>query len=203
MLARFQAKYPEVVFDVQLSDRNIDIVEEGRDVAIMLSDLGLGSHLVARPLIAAEIILCASPGYLKDRPPLRHAHDLGHHRCIVMRAATAEHEWTLAGPEGEVTVPIHPSIMCSNSALSHQAALADMGVVMMSSYLAQPNIESGRLTHVLPQYQLPRRYLSVVYPSRKFLPTKVRAFIDFLLEEGRDRDTAHDAALRLQPQAHG
>ncbi|KJK16535.1 LysR family transcriptional regulator [Cupriavidus sp. 2MCAB6] len=186
-LARFQALYPEVVFDVLLSDRIVDIVEEGRDVGVVLSDLGLGSHLVARPLISAEIILCASPGYLRQHPPLRHAHELANHRCIAMRIPTAEHEWTLSGPEGEVTVPIRPGLLCSNAELAHQAALADMGVAMLSAYLARPNIESGRLTHILQQYRLPRRDVSVVYPSRKFLPTKVRAFIDFLLEEGKIR----------------
>ncbi len=186
-LARFQALYPEVVFDVLLSDRIVDIVEEGRDVGVVLSDLGLGSHLVARPLISAEIILCASPGYLRQHPPLRHAHELTNHRCIAMRIPTAEHEWTLSGPEGEVTVPIRPGLLCSNAELAHQAALADMGVAMLSAYLARPNIESGRLTHILQQYRLPRRDVSVVYPSRKFLPTKVRAFIDFLLEEGKIR----------------
>lgn len=187
MLERFQRQYPDVVFDVQLSDRNVDIVEEGRDVAVMLSDLGLGSHLVARPLISAEIILCASPGYLKAHPPLRQAHDLSAHRCIAMRLANAEHEWTLSGPEGDVTVPVRPSLLCSDAELAHQAALANMGIAMLSSYLARPSITAGRLTHILPQYQLPRRDVSVVYPSRKFLPTKVRAFIDFLLEEGRTR----------------
>ena len=82
-LERFHQLYPDVVFDVQLSDRMIDIVEEGRDVGVMLSDLGLGSHLVARPLISAEIILCASPGYLRAHPPLRTAHDLSNHRAIA------------------------------------------------------------------------------------------------------------------------
>jgi len=184
---RAQRLYPDVVFDVILSDRNVDIVEEGRDVAVMLSDLGLGSHLVARPLLSAEVILCASPGYVAAHAPIRHAHELSHHRCIAMRLPSAEHEWTLLGPEGEVTVPIRPGLMCSNAELAHQAALADMGVAMLSSYLARPNIESGKLVHVLAQYQLPRRDVSVVYPSRKFLPTKVRAFIDFLLEEGQVR----------------
>ncbi|WP_454723880.1 MULTISPECIES: LysR family transcriptional regulator [Cupriavidus] len=183
-MKRFQAMYPDVVFDVQLSDRIVDIVEEGRDVGVVLSDLGLGSHLVARPMLSAEIILCASPAYLRQHPPLRNAHELTNHRCIALRIPTVEHEWTLSGPEGEVTVPIRPGLLCSNAELAHQAALADMGVAMLSSYLARPNIESGRLTHILPQYQLPRRDISVVYPSRKFLPTKVRAFIDFLLEEG-------------------
>lgn len=187
MLARFRERYPDVVFDVQLSDRIVDIVEEGRDVGIVLSDLGLGSHLVARPLLSAEVILCASPGYLQAHPPLRHAHDLAVHRCIAMRLPNAEHTWTLSGPEGEVTVPIRPGMVCSNAELAHQAALADLGIAMLSSYLARPNIESGRLQHILPQYQLPRRDISVVYPSRKFLPTKVRAFIDFLLEEGKQR----------------
>ncbi len=69
LMARFQQLYPEVVFDVLLSDRNVDIVEEGRDVAVMLSDLGLGSHLVARPLISAEIVLCASPEYVRMHAP--------------------------------------------------------------------------------------------------------------------------------------
>lgn len=187
MLVRFQARYPEVVFDVQLSDRIIDIVEEGRDVGIVLSDLGLGSHLVARPLISAEIILCASPGYLSAHSPLRHANDLASHRCIAMRLPNVEHEWTLTGPEGDVTVPVRPGLLCSNAELAHQAALADMGIAMLSAYLARPSIEAGKLTHILPQYQLPRRDLSVVYPSRKFLPTKVRAFIDFMLEEGQRR----------------
>jgi DNA-binding transcriptional LysR family regulator len=186
-LERFQQLYPDVVFDVLLSDRIVDIVEEGRDVGVMLSDLGLGSHLVARPLISAEVILCASPGYLRAHPPLRNAQDLANHRCIAMRLPTAEHEWTLSGPEGDVTVAIRPGLLCSNAELAHQAALANMGIAMLSSYLARPNIEAGRLTHILPQYQLPRRDVSVVYPSRKFLPTKVRAFIDFLLEEGTKR----------------
>jgi DNA-binding transcriptional LysR family regulator len=185
MLGKFQAMYPDVVFDVQLSDRIVDIVEEGRDVGVVLSDLGLGSHLVARPLLSAEIILCASPGYLRDSAPLRHAHDLTHHRCIALRLPNVDHVWTFSGPEGQVTVPIRPGLLCSNAELAHQAALADMGVAMLSSYLARPAIESGRLMHILPQYQLPRRDISVVYPSRKFLPTKARAFIDFLLEEGK------------------
>lgn len=187
MLARFQQMYPDVVFDVLLSDRSIDIVEEGRDVGIVLSDLGLGSHLVARPLLSAEVILCASPGYLRAHAPLRHAHELTQHRCIAMRLTNAEHVWTLSGPEGEVTVPIRPGMVCSNAELAHQAALANLGIAMLSSYLARPSIEAGLLEHILPQYQLPRRDISVVYPSRKFLPTKARAFIDFLLEEGKKK----------------
>lgn len=189
ILGRFQALYPDVVFDVQLSDRIVDIVEEGRDVGIVLSDLGLGSHLVARPLISAEIILCASPGYLAQHAPLRLAQDLSHHRCIAMRLPNAEHTWTLRGPEGEVTVPIRPGLLCSNAELAHQSALANLGIAMLSSYLARPSIEAGLLEHILPQYQLPRRDISVIYPSRKFLPTKVRAFIDFLVEEGVKRSS--------------
>jgi len=185
LMARFQRQYPDVVFDVLLSDRNVDIVEEGRDMAVMLSDLGLGSHLVARPLVSAEIVLCASPGYVRAHPPVRHPRELSHHSCIAMRPSTQETEWTLSGPEGEITVPIRASLLCSNAELAHQAVLADMGVAMLGWYVARPQIEAGRLVHVLPQYQLPRRDVSLVYPSRKFLPTKVRAFLDFLLEEGR------------------
>ncbi len=206
MLARFQQMYPDVVFDVLLSDRSIDIVEEGRDVGIVLSDLGLGSHLVARPLLSAEVILCASPGYLRAHAPLRHAHELTQHRCIAMRLTNAEHAWTLSGPEGEVTVPIRPGLVCSNAELAHQAALADLGIAMLSSYLARPSIEAGLLEHILPQYQLPRRDISVVYPSRKFLPTKARAFIDFLLEEGKKKSAdgaggATDAAAAAGARA--
>src|SRR5437868_4520940 len=149
LLSRFQDLYPDVVFDVQLSDRIIDIVEEGRDVGVVLSDLGLGSHLVARPLLSAEIILCASPTYLRQHPPIRNAQDLTMHHCIAMRLPNAEHEWTLSGSEGEVTVPIRPGLLCSNAELAHQASLANMGVAMLSSYLARPNIEAGRLVHIL------------------------------------------------------
>ncbi len=93
-----------------------------------------------------------------------------------------------------MTVPIRPGLLCSNAELAHQAALANLGVAMLSSYLARSGIESGNLVRVLPQYQLPRRDVSVVYPSRKFLPTKVRAFIDFLLEEGQLRGKEEQAS---------
>jgi len=185
LMARFRERYPEMAFDVLLSDHNVDIVEEGRDLGVMLSDRDLGAQLVARPLVSAEIVLCASPDYIRKHPPLRQPHELCQHRCIVMRPSSLETEWTLSGPDGEVSVPIRAGLLCSNAELAHQAALADLGVVMLSSYVARPEIETGRLVHVLPQYRLPRRNVSVVYPSRKYLPTKVRAFPDFLLEDGR------------------
>jgi DNA-binding transcriptional LysR family regulator len=141
-LERFQQLYPDVVFDVQLSDRMIDIVEEGRDVGVMLSDLGS-----ARTWWRAADLRRNHPvrlaGLSARAPAAAHAHDLSNHRAIAMRLPTAEHEWTLSGPEGEVTVPIRPGLLCSNAELAHQAALANMGIAMLSSYLARPNIEAG------------------------------------------------------------
>jgi DNA-binding transcriptional LysR family regulator len=181
LMTRFQALYPEVVFDVLISDAHIDLVDEGRDLAIMLSDQGIAKHLVARPLRSGEAVLCATPDYLKQHPAPRHARELTSHRCVALRQTGDDYSWTLLGPEGPVTVPIRPGIVCTNAELAHRGILAGMGVGMLSPYLARTSIEAGRLVRVLPQYQLPRRSLSIVYPSRTFLPAKVRKFVDFLL----------------------
>lgn len=84
LLARFQQLYPEVTFDVALSDRPIDIVEDGRDVGIMVSELGLGSHLVARRMISAEMVMAATPAYLRQHSTPQRAEDIAEHRVIAM-----------------------------------------------------------------------------------------------------------------------
>ncbi|WP_197336960.1 LysR family transcriptional regulator [Ralstonia solanacearum] len=187
LLARFQQLYPEVTFDVALSDRPIDIVEDGRDIGIMVSELGLGSHLVARRMISAEMIMAATPAYLRQHTTPQRAEDIADHRVIAMWHPQLRHEWEMSAPDGQsIAVPVQPSLVTSNAELMHRAVLADMGIAILSSYMARPDLESGRLVRVLPQYKLPHRSLSLVYPSRKFLPTKVRTFIDYMLAQAME-----------------
>lgn len=112
------------------------------------------------------------------------------------------HEWEMTAPDGQsIAVPVQPSLVTSNAELMHRAVLADMGIAILSSYMARPDLESGRLVRVLPQYKLPHRSLSLVYPSRKFLPTKVRTFIDYMLAQAMEAKQSEARAGRALTEA--
>lgn len=138
LMVRFQQQFPDLVFDVLLSDDNVNIVEEGRNVAVVLLDLGLGSHLVSRPLISAALVLCASPDYVRAHPPLRQVGELSNHRCIASRLSGLEGKWTLLGPEGELTVLIRASLQCQWRRTGNPGGHCQYGMAMLSSYPELP-----------------------------------------------------------------
>ena len=141
MLARFQKQYPDMVFDVLLSDRIVDIVEEGRDRHRAVGLLP-GLAPAARPLLSAEIIPVPRPATCAST---RHCATRRISPTTAASAAPAQRGARMDPVRAgrEVTVPIRPGLLCSNAELAHQAALADMGVAMLSSYLARPMWKRG------------------------------------------------------------
>jgi DNA-binding transcriptional LysR family regulator len=179
-LVEFAALHPGIVFHLDLSDRVIDLVEESFDLAIRIGTIG-PQTLVARRLGTTALVCCASPEYLRRRGAPRTPQDLARHDCLAYTLASVPQIWTFTGPDGasqaaEVTISHRAN---SGRMLSAMAA-AGMGIVLEPDFIVAPDIGSGALVQVLPEYGPPRSPIAAVYPSRRHLSAKVRSLVDFL-----------------------
>ncbi|MFZ6846979.1 LysR family transcriptional regulator [Undibacterium sp. RuRC25W] len=183
IMRRYQEIYPDILFDVMVLDEPVDLVARGLDLAITFTGSVLNIDTVTRSLASNKMILCATPDYLRQAPPLNDINDLIHHRCIALSTYTGTNDcWELRDTDGNgYQVPIKPGIICNTAAMTYQCVLADLGIARFTSVLAQHLLNSGHLTRVLENYEAPGLELVVAYPSRRYLTTKARSFIDFLI----------------------
>ena len=184
IMHRYQEMYPDIIFDVMVLDEPVDLVARGLDLAITFAPSVLNVDTVTRSLASNKMILCATPTYLLQAPPLNDIGDLIHHQCIALSTYTGANDcWELLDTQGVAhLVPIKPSIICNTAAMTYQCALTDLGVTRFTSVLARHLLSSGRLIRVLEEYEAPGLELVVAYPSRRYLTTKARSFIEFLME---------------------
>jgi len=177
-MASFVARYPEVRFDVSVSDRIVDLVEEGLDLAIRVGMLG-SEQLVARKLGTMRMQIGASPAYLKAHGTPQKPGDLGKHTVLTYAYSPNPRLWRMTDRQGrrhEVRVngPLH-----SNSGdMTIAAAIAGMGLVFEPDFSIQPVFDAGLLVRVLPGYDNTPYDIWAVYPSRRHLSAKVRLFVD-------------------------
>ena len=168
-------------FDVSLSDRIVDIVEEGFDIAIRIGGTG-GQNLVARKLGEMRLIPCASPGYLAAHGAPAAPADLVRHNCLTYEYALRD-SWTFRDAAGRThAVRVAGSLNSNNGDLLVAAAVQGVGITLGPDFIVGPELRKGRLVTVLEGYEAPSSPIYAVYPSRRFLPAKMRAFVDFLAE---------------------
>jgi DNA-binding transcriptional LysR family regulator len=178
-LKGFMDSYPELVVNLVLTDEFSDIVGGGFDLAIRIGELS-DSSLVARRLAPVRRVLCASPGYLARHGTPRSLEELGDHVCLPPHTQDV---WRLEGPEGSVTYRPHGPLYTNSSEVVREAVISGIGIALRSTWDVGLALKSGDLVQVLPEYEGSRNVvLSAVYPSRQFLPVKVRLFIDYLAE---------------------
>jgi len=180
----FIAKHPKVLLDVTLSDRVVDLVEEGYDLAVRIAQLKTSS-LVSRQLATTRLVLCASPRYLRARGTPRHPSDLANHAVISYTLTAMSEHWDFDGPEGPVSVKVTSRMRTNNGDTCCVAALRHLGIVLQPTFLVGPHLESGALVEVLPRYRAIELGVHAVYPSRKHLKPKMRLLIDFLVRAFR------------------
>jgi len=177
-LKRFLDANPLVTVDLVLSDAFVDVVGEGFDLAIRIADLQ-DSSLVAKRLAPNHRVLCATPGYLAAYGSPGDINELSRHTLI---AHNADH-WRLDGPEGPVSVRVNGPLRTNSSEVVREALLAGVGIALRSTWDVGPELKSGALQRVLPAYAVGSRVaVYAVYPSRRHLEQKVRAFVDYLGE---------------------
>jgi DNA-binding transcriptional LysR family regulator len=181
-IAAFLARHAEVKFDVQLSDRIVDLVEEGFDLAIRIGATG-SENLVARRLGETRLVPCASPGYLKTRGVPRTPADLERHNCFTYEYVSPRNQWSFRDAQGrEHPVRVGGNLHANNGDLLAEAAAQGAGIVFEPGFVVGEYIRAGRLVPLLPEFETPSSPIYAVYPSRKHLAAKVRVFVDFLVE---------------------
>jgi DNA-binding transcriptional LysR family regulator len=182
----FMALHPKVVLDVTLSDRLVDLVDEGYDVAVRIARLQTSS-LVSRQLTSTRLILCASPEYLRRHGTPAHPSDLAKHAVLAYSLLAMGDHWTFDGPEGPVTVKVAPRMRTNSGDTCCAAAVQHQGIVLQPSFLVAAHLSAGALVEILPQFRSIELGVYAVYPTRKHLTPKVRALIDFLVDAFRTR----------------
>jgi DNA-binding transcriptional LysR family regulator len=170
---------PKVSLEITLSDRPVDLVEEGYDLAVRIAT-SPGANVVSRKLASTRVVLCASPRYLQTHGTPQHPRDLANHALISYTYWSGGDEWTFSGPQGPVSVKIRSRIHANNGDTCRIAALADQGIVLQPDFLVGADLRRGALVELLPAFRSIELGIHVVYPTRKHLPLKLRRLIDFL-----------------------
>lgn len=175
----FLNRHPKVTLDVVLSDRVVDLVEEGYDIAIRISR---SPHptLIGRRLATTRMVLCASPQYLKRQGTPKRPEDLARHDVISYSYWSSRDEWQFDGPDGPASVKTHPRIHANSGDTCRAAALQHQGIILQPSFLVHEDLRSGRLKEILPDYKSPDLGIYALYTSRKQMPLKLRHLLDFL-----------------------
>ncbi|BBK44615.1 LysR family transcriptional regulator [Allostella vacuolata] len=183
-LAAFQAQYPELEVDFTLSDRLVDIVEDGFDLVIRIGQLQ-DSSLIARRLAPSRLALCAAPAYLAARGEPDHPSRLAGHNFLRYAYASTQ-EVPLTGPGGEVVeVTFSGNLVSNNGDALLAAALTGQGIVLLPTFYVGAHLAEGALRTVLPGWKLPQLTIHAVYPVNRHLAAKVRLFVDFLVDRFR------------------
>jgi len=197
LLPAFTAAFPDVGIDLLLSDAVIDIVAERIDVAIRLgrrsdSTLISSSTLVSSQLLPVAYHVCASPHYLSRHGPLQRPDDLTQRECLLLPYAGFRSRWIFRNKQGELTeIPVKGRVVISTAAAVLQCAVAGMGPTLLPRWLIEGELRSSALVDVFPDYDVTATDFDtaiwLLYPSRTYVPRKVRAFADFVKQEIRER----------------
>lgn len=181
LVPQFAERYPQVKLALSLSDRTVNVIEEGFDLAIRIGELE-DSSLAARKLAPNRRVVCASPDYLKRHPAPRAPGDLQRHNCLT--TTELQMNWEYKAPDGKRgAVRVSGRYACDNWEVLRDWALAGMGVALKSTWDVRRQVEDGSLVRLLPGYDFgPDVAIYAVYPHRRYLPAKTRVFIDYLAE---------------------
>jgi DNA-binding transcriptional LysR family regulator len=179
----FLDRYPEIQFQMIASDRFTNFIDEKVDLAIRVAELK-DSSFVVRRLAENKRVLCASPDYLASHPPLTSLGDLASHNCLLLRfPGSQQYEWRLTGPDGEPhTLAVTGNMDSDNGEILTEWCLQGFGIALKSIWEIGPHLKDGRLRIVLPEFTPEAHTVHTLYPHARFLPPRVRAFIDFMVE---------------------
>jgi len=180
LLAGYAQAFPDVALDINLSDRSIDLVEEGIDIGFFSSLQKFDASMIVRQLGVARVVLCASPAYLERAGVPEQPEDLSRHSCLNFSHEYLRHHWHVNTEAGVLDVPIVSKAVSNSGVLLRDLALAGMGIVLRPSYSLGDDLRCGKLVQVLPGFDMGQVVISMVYPSRRLLSAKVRSFADFI-----------------------
>jgi DNA-binding transcriptional LysR family regulator len=178
ILAEFLKAYPKIDVHLVLTDRVTSLSEEQIDVALRMGALP-DSTLRALRLGAIRRVFCASPAYLAARGTPRTPNELAGHDCVSYTALLLPDVWTFPSDKTNLAVRVHSRLVVSNAEAACEAARAGIGITPAAFHLIEEALEAGTLTTLLDDFEAPALPVSLVYVAGRFLPIKLRAFLDF------------------------
>ena len=188
VLNDYRKRYPDVTLDIDLSGRFVNLVEEGFDLALRVTNpLSLGPALIARPIAPVTFHLVASPGYLRSAGVPGDVKALSRHTMLGYSMLPANSALEVEGPHGVEPLKFDAVLQTNNESLLRLAALEGMGLAFLPKVLISRDLESGALEAALTDYRFFGTRLYGVYRHRKYLSPKVRTFLDFLCNDARLR----------------
>jgi DNA-binding transcriptional LysR family regulator len=183
LLPRFIARHPQLDVRLRLSDHLLDLLREAVDVAIRQAALA-DSSLIARKIADCPRLLCAAPAYVTVRGHPERPEDLLDHQCLLLRyPGSQQFRWTLCTPQGPETFTVAGRIDADDGDVLTEWALLGQGIVLKPWFEVADHLRQGRLVQLLPDFPPEPVSLAVVYPHRRLLPAKVKAFADFMVDE--------------------
>jgi DNA-binding transcriptional LysR family regulator len=183
LIPKFLQQYPDIGVDLQLSDKKIDMLEEGIDVVIRIGGVD-DSSLIAKQIQTLPLALCASPDYIRLKGLPDSPKELVQHDCIIDSNFRIGKHWPIICPKNVTTsVEVSSRVMANSPRAVKEIALAGGGIGMIPRFIVQDALDDGRLEEILPTYRTLEFGLFAIYPHRRYLSRKVRCFIDFLVAE--------------------
>lgn len=182
-LPAFQQEYPEVSVDLQLTDRKIDMLEEGIDLVIRIGGVD-DSRLIARQITSVPLYLCASPDYLKQNGEPQTPDDIAEHHCIIDSNFRIGKQWPLLSPDGQsYSIEVSSKVAVNSPRAVKSIAVAGGGIGLIPNFIVTEELKNGSLQQLLPSYTTLEFGMFAIYPHRRYLSKKVRCFIDFVQRE--------------------
>lgn len=181
LFAEFQKRYPRLSLHVELTDRHVDLAEEAVDVAIRFTEQVVDDSVVARRLMHNRRMVVASPAYVAQHGLPTTPEDLLAHNCLRVYEVSRFNDWEFEDATGSRVLEVKGNFETNSADAVYHAALAGLGVARLSSYLVEADIEAGRLVRLLPGYVHDKADILALYPHRRHLSPKVRAFVEFLV----------------------
>ena len=180
-LSVYLKKYPDVVTEIELSNRTPDLVEDGIDIALYVGELD-DSSFVARKIATARRVVCASPYYLKQNGTPETPYDLQDHNCMIYAPRAQQNEWKFINNNEKLKVNISGDLKCNDGDALRIAAIQSCGIAQLPTYMVGLDIQAGRLNALLEDYEPERLPVYVIYNHRKYLSAKIQSFIEFVYE---------------------
>ena len=183
VVIEFLARHPEASIDLNSGERNVDMVEEGLDLAIRAVQPP-EANLILRKLANWHHILCCAPSYLEKHPAPQQLQDLVHHNCLRFALYPFGDDWQFIGPgEAQVSVRVSGNLVANSATTLLEAVFAGQGIMLAASFLGvADHIRAGRLIRLLPDHRPIDLSINATYPTRHHLSSKVRAFLDLAVE---------------------
>jgi DNA-binding transcriptional LysR family regulator len=180
LVADFMASHPEVHVELVLNDRFVDPIEEGFDVTLRVGEASPSTSLIAREIVPARRVLCASPAYLEQFGEPIDPTELREHRCLHYGYLDSGSQWRLVGPGGDRTYAIGCVMWSNNGDVLKDAAIHDQGIALLPTFIVGKSLQAGELRTVLPDYAPSEITLCALYPRHRHLSAKVQLFVDML-----------------------